>query len=73
MRNAILEQINATYREIQGYVEINYGFTPHTYWIAEVKEHCHIPHLREAPNRIGKERKKATSTQKKKLTASKMT
>ena len=46
----------ATYREIQAYVESTYGFKPHTCWIAEVKELCHIPHLREAPNRLGTER-----------------
>ena len=67
MRNAILEQINATYREIQGYVEINCGFAPHTYWIAEVKELCYIPHLREAPNRIGKEREKSNLCPKEKI------
>ena len=46
----------ATYREIQYYVESTYGFVPNTCWIAEVKELCNIPHLREAPNRLGAER-----------------
>jgi hypothetical protein len=55
----------ATYREIQAYVENLYGFVPHTCWIAEVKELCHIPHLREAANRIGKEREKINRCPKK--------
>jgi hypothetical protein len=57
----------ATYREIQAYVETTYGFIPHTCWIAEVKELCRIPHLREAPNRIGKERAKSNRCPKTKI------
>jgi hypothetical protein len=41
------------------------GFVPHTCWIAEVKELCHMPHLREAPNRLGKEREKEKKQLKK--------
>ena len=62
----------ATYREIQAYVESKYGFIPHTCWIAEVKELCHIPHQREAVNRLGKERDKHNRcAQKQKLNPSK--
>ena len=57
----------ATYREIQAYVESTYGFRPHTCWIAEVKELCHIPHLREACNRLGKEREKSNRCPKEKI------
>jgi hypothetical protein len=46
------------YQQIQGHVENKYGFIPQTAWLAEVKELCHIPLLREAPNRLGKERSK---------------
>jgi hypothetical protein len=57
----------ATYREIQAYVESKYGFIPHTCWIAEVKELCHIPHLREAPNRLAKEIEKSNLCPKEKI------
>ena len=59
----------ATYHEIQAYVEIKYGFVPHTCWIAEVKELCHIPHEREAVNRIRKEREKSNRCPKEKMAA----
>jgi hypothetical protein len=57
----------ATCREIQGYVKIKYGFVPHTCWIAEVKEPCHIPHLREAPKLLSKEREKSNRCPKEKI------
>ena len=41
----------ATYREIQDYVEANYGFVPKTCWIAHMKEVCGIA-VQNAPNRI---------------------
>jgi hypothetical protein len=46
----------ATYREIRMFVECKYGFVPKTGWVAEAKELCNIPHQREAPNRLGKNR-----------------
>ena len=57
----------ATYNEIQAYIERYYSFMPHACWIAEVKELCHIPHQREAPNRLGKEREKSNSCPKEKI------
>ena len=30
----------ATYKEIQAYVKLNYGFQPKTCWIAHMKEIC---------------------------------
>mgnify|MGYP001078325396 CR=1 FL=1 len=46
----------ATYREIQEWVKRNYGFTPKTCWIADVKSQCGLP-MRKAPNRQGTKRK----------------
>jgi len=43
----------ATYKEIQEFVKIKYGFTPKTCWIAHTKEICGIP-VRIAPNRYSK-------------------
>ena len=57
----------ATYYEIQLYVECKYGFVPHTCWIADVKELCNIPHLKEAPNRKGVERGKHNRCPKEKI------
>jgi hypothetical protein len=47
----------ATYREIQKWVEEKFGFTPETCWIAHCKELYGLP-LGEAPNRQGNERVK---------------
>jgi hypothetical protein len=57
----------ATCHEIQMYVESAYGFRPKPAWIAEVKELCHIPRIKEAPNRIGKERSKSNPCPKAKI------
>jgi hypothetical protein len=38
----------ATYPEIQMYVEKTYGSIPKPAWIAEVKELCNIPRIKEA-------------------------
>ena len=45
----------ATYREIRLYVELKYGFVPNSGWIADVKEQCSIPRMREVANK-GKKR-----------------
>jgi hypothetical protein len=55
----------ATFREIQAYVESKYSVTPHTSWIAEVKELC--PQLREAANHLDKEREKGNICPKEKI------
>ena len=39
-----------TYKNIQEWVKMNYGFTVKTCWIAHVKEMCGLK-LRKAPNR----------------------
>lgn len=41
----------ATYREIQDWMQLNYGFAVKTCWIAHVKEICSLE-LRNAPNRL---------------------
>ena len=43
----------ATYKGIQEWVKMNYGFTIKTCWIAHVKEMCGLE-LRVAPNRHDK-------------------
>ena len=45
----------ATYRQIQHYVKLKYGFQPKTCWIADVKELVGLP-VREARNRAGDDR-----------------
>lgn len=45
----------ATYKEIQDWVKLHYGFTPKTCWIAHVKSLSGLP-MRKAPNRIGDDR-----------------
>ena len=57
----------ATYHEIQLYVEAKYGFVPHAYWIAEVKELCHILLVREQDKRKGQERDKNNRCPKAKI------
>ena len=41
----------ATYKEIQEYAKVNYGFVPKTCWITHMKEVCGIA-VKNAPNRI---------------------
>lgn len=53
----------ATYREIQKWVEQNFGFTPETCWIAHCKEIHGLP-LGEAPNRQSDERANACPPEK---------
>jgi hypothetical protein len=53
----------ATYREIQKWVETQFGFRPETCWIAHCKELCGMP-LGEAPNRRGNERAKPCPPEK---------
>ena len=50
----------ATYHEIMLYVEAKYGFVPHAYWIAEVKELCQLPLAREQDKRKSKERERGS-------------
>ena len=45
-----------TYKNIQVFVKKNYGFTPKTCWIADIKEK-HGLTTRKAPNRKGIDRK----------------
>lgn len=40
----------ATYKEIQEYIKIKYGFKAQTCWIAHMKEICNLK-VRVAPNR----------------------
>jgi hypothetical protein len=47
----------ATYKEIQKYVNSEYGFTVKRCWIAHVKEICGLP-LRKAYNRIDSNKRK---------------
>lgn len=43
----------ATYLQIQDWVKLNYGFTPKTCWIADVKHQAGLP-MRKTPNRQGR-------------------
>jgi len=45
----------ATYKQIQDWVKIKYGFVPKTCWIADVKQKSGL-NVRMASNRISKER-----------------
>jgi hypothetical protein len=45
----------ATYKQIQDWVKLQYGFIPKTCWIADVKHQAGLP-MRKAPNRKGAER-----------------
>jgi hypothetical protein len=54
---------SATYREIQAWVQTQFGFTPVTCWIARCKELYGLP-LGEAPNRRGDERVKPCPLEK---------
>src|ERR1700693_1432909 len=51
----IVPRQQATYQEIQKWVEQHHGFQPKTCWIAHCKDLQGVP-LREAANRRGKER-----------------
>lgn len=53
----------ATYKEIQKWVQQQFGFTPETCWIAHCKEIYGLP-LGEAPNRHGEEREKPCPPEK---------
>jgi len=46
----------ATYKLIQNWVKMNYGFTVKTCWIAHVKEMCGLE-PRKAPNRFGENKR----------------
>jgi 23S rRNA (uracil1939-C5)-methyltransferase len=54
IKDIVLRQ-QATYQEIQKWVEQHHGFQPKTGWIAHCKELQGVP-LREAANRRGTER-----------------
>jgi hypothetical protein len=49
-----MNNIMATYKQIQFWVKQQYGYVPETCLIAHVKHICGLP-LREAPNRLGEE------------------
>ena len=53
----------ATYLQIQDWVKLNYGFTPKTCWIADVKHQAGLP-MRKAPNRQGSAAGKSLPTRK---------
>jgi hypothetical protein len=57
---------SATYKEIQKWVEQQFGFTPETCWIAHCKEIYGLP-LGGAPNRHGAERVKPCPSEKQPL------
>ena len=47
----------ATYKEIQEYINLSYGFTPKTCWIAHMKEVCGLDR-KDAVNRIDDSKRK---------------
>jgi hypothetical protein len=49
------ENIMATYKDIQAYVKLEYGFVPKSCWIAHMKELCQIP-VKKSHNRIDNSR-----------------
>lgn len=53
----------ATYKQIQAYVEEQYGFIPKTCWIADAKEKAGLK-VRRAWNRASDERKNPCPPQK---------
>ena len=47
----------ATYKELQEYIKITYGFIPKTCWIAHMKEVCGL-NRKDAVNRIDTNKRK---------------
>lgn len=46
-----MEELMATYKQIQNYVQEHYSIKIQTCWIAHIKEKLGLP-IRKAPNRI---------------------